>query len=60
MLPVCELCQWHNHSMNEQPAGIGDGWRVLRLLGEGGEGVVYLIEDKATSAGAVSSKPADL
>jgi hypothetical protein len=49
MLPVCELCQWHNHSMNEQPAGIGDGWRVLRLLGEGGEGVVYLIEDKATS-----------
>ena len=31
------------------PATIGDGWRVVRSLGEGGEGAVYLVEEPATS-----------
>ena len=35
--------------MNEFPAAIGDQWRVIRILGRGGEGIVYLVEDRATS-----------
>jgi len=36
-------------SMDEHPAIIDNGWRVIRPLGEGWEGVAHLVEDKATS-----------
>lgn len=36
-------------SNNEHPPAVSDGWRVIRPLGEGWEGVAHLVEDKATS-----------
>ena len=36
-------------TMDEHPAIVGNGWRVIRPLGEGWEGVAHLVEDKATS-----------
>lgn len=36
-------------SMTARRAPVSDGWRVVRSLGQGGEGAVYLVEEQATS-----------
>lgn len=39
----------YNDSFDRPPNYRGDGWRVIRSLGAGGEGTAFLVEDKTTA-----------